>query len=599
MTAEKLATAAQVEAITTACSDVLAVAGPGSGKTYVLVNRIKYAIEAGVPPEEIVVLTFTNAAAREVLDRLQIVDGEIHGKMARVDGKTTVEREPAVGFVGTLHSFALRILREHGAGLGYGERLSLISPESAEDLLASKARALAAKPPPMKELLRLKGEPDAPRKPDAFDLAGTIVATFREEMRAAGVLDYDMLLQEFLLLLTDTSTAAIAATEAIRKRFTHLFVDEVQDSAPIDWQIYGALPAVRKFYVGDPDQAIYGFRGGRVAEMLAHASLAGVDVVRLEENFRSGAAICAAAQRLIERNAARLRKETRPATTAAGEVRFLKTFDTDVDEVAGVAQEIRLLPLNEETSIAVLARTNAIADAFRRGLADRSIKVAETKRSALPPDFKLARAFVELCSNPENDALAMFYLIARAELKGATPAAARADAHKLRTAASAAGETLNRRALKFSRITRPDVALEALAAFACRETRAIAADCFRELPRGAGVLDLALALAAVREYATDEGEGVRVLTMHAAKGREFDAVFVVGFEDEAIPGRADAAKDRREAIEEERRLAYVAATRARRLLVFSWAASRTSQWKRAEPRRRSRFVEELQPPADF
>lgn len=594
MNTEQTATAAQVQAITTACSDVLAVAGPGSGKTYVLVKRIEYAIEAGVPPEEIVVLTFTNAAANEITDRL------LRNKKARMDLDSAAEDpEPdAFGFVGTLHSFALRMLREYGAGLGYGDRLSLISPESSADLLASKARALSTKPPPMERLLALKSTMALPRASDQFELGRTIVQTFREEMRAAGVVDYDMLLQEFLLMLTDTGTAAIGATEEIRKRFSHLFVDEVQDSAPIDWHIYSALPCVRKFYVGDPDQAIYGFRGGRVAEMLAHSLVAGVEVVRLQENFRSGVAICEAAQRLIEHNAARIKKETRPARAfPIGEVRCLPTFETDGDEIAGVAREIRDFERYEDArpTIAVLARTNAIADAFRLGLAERGIGVAETKHTSLPPDFRLARAFVELCSNPENDALAMFYLIARAELKGETPAAARANAHKLRTAASAAGETLNRRLLKFSRITRPDVALEALAGFACRETRAIAGEVFRELPAGAGVLDLALALAAVREHTSEEGEGVRVLTMHGSKGREFDAVFVVGFEDEAIPGRNTGT----EAMEEERRLAYVAATRARRLLVFSWAATRTSKWKRSEPRRRSRFVEELQPPGEF
>jgi DNA helicase II / ATP-dependent DNA helicase PcrA len=583
-------TAAQNEAITTPVSDVLAVAGPGSGKTAVLARRIQYAIEGGVRPEEIVAITFTNAAARELLERLGTVKAHENGD----ESMPPIDAPVAIGFIGTLHSFALRMLKEYGSGLGYGERLSLVSPEAAADLLESKARALASKPPPLSTLLKIKAKGISADKPAGFDLARMIVGTFLEEMRAAGILDYDLLLQEFLRLLTDSGTTAIVAREAIRERFSHLFVDEVQDSAPIDWRIYNAFPAVRKFLVGDPDQAIYGFRGGRVREMIAHAAIPGVEVLRLEENFRSAPEICAAAQRLISRNANRLEKETRAATKGRGEVRFLPAFETDVDEVAGISREIREVSRFSDAapSVAVLARTNAIADEFRRGLADRGITVAEIKRTALPRDFLFARTFVELCANPENDALAMFYLIAKAELAGETPAAARAHVHKLRLAAAAAGETINRRALKFSRITNPEVALEALAAVACRETRAIAAELFRDLPRGSSVLDLALALASVREYATEEGEGVRVLTMHSAKGREFDAVFVVGFEDEAIPGVAGKGGDPVE-VEEERRLAYVAATRARSLLVFSHASKRSSKWQRGAVRTESRFLAEL------
>lgn len=583
------ATIAQRAAIESDAAEVLAVAGPGSGKTATLVARIRRLILDGVEPQRIAILTFTNAGANELRGRL--VDAE---RVDRDLDSGAEDPEPVeLGFAGTLHSFALRMLREHGGPIGYGARLSLISVESARDLLAQRARSLGGKrPPALSRLLELKAAGRHRPAPAGFDLAETIVRTFWAEMRGSGLLDYDMLLDEFFTVLTESSPAALAAVEALRERFTHLFVDEVQDSARIDWWIYRALPARAKFLVGDPDQAIYGFRGGRVDEMVGHSLTPGVVTLTLAANFRSRPEICAAAQRLIEHNAGRIAKETISTRDPGGVVRLLPAAATDGEEIAIVAREIRrqIEAGTPSGSIAVLARTNAIADGFRKALPGAGVPVVVTTRSSLPADFALARAFVELSVDPDNDALASFYLIARAELAGNIPPdVARAQVHAQRLKANAAGKTLNAVALSFTPITRPEIAVEALAGFACRETRAIAGEKLRELPPGAGVLDLALALAAVREYAAEEpGEGVRVLTMHGSKGREFDAVFVVGFEDEAIPGRAEGAE-----LEEERRLAYVAATRARDFLAFSFATSRSSKWEAGARRTPSRFLAEI------
>jgi DNA helicase-2/ATP-dependent DNA helicase PcrA len=581
------ATVAQRAAIESSAPEILAVAGPGSGKTATLVSRIRRLVLDGVAPEKIVVLTFTNAGANELRER--IVDAV---KAERDLDSSAEDPEPEeLGFAGTLHSFALRMLREHGAAIGYGPRLSLISPESSRDLLAAKARALAGKrPPALSRLLELKtalpGRIVPPGSPERFDLAETIVRAFFAEMRVAGLLDYDMLLDEFLALLEGAAGLEIAA------KFTHLFVDEVQDSARIDWRIYRAFPAAAKFLVGDPDQGIYGFRGGRVDEMVGASLSPNVETLALEANFRSRPEICVAAQRLIANNFSRIAKETRSARDRGGRVVLLPAAITDGEEIAIVARTIRDLSINHGSvpfeEIAVLARTNAIADQFRKGLPGAGVPVVTFKRSEFPPDFKLARAFVELCVDPDNDALASFYLIARAEHNGTPPDVARAQVHAARLKATATGKTLNETTLQFTRISQPSILLEALAGFACRETRAIAAEQFQQLPRGAGVLDLALALAQIREFSSEEGEGVRVLTMHGSKGREFDAVFVVGFEDEAIPGRVEGSE-----IEEERRLAYVAATRAREFLAFSHAQSRSSQWARNAPRTPSRFLAEL------
>jgi superfamily I DNA/RNA helicase len=499
-----------------------------------------------------------------------------------------------LGFVGTLHSFALRMLRDHGARLGYGTRIALIAPESSADLLQQAATKISRKPPALEKLLRLKSElRPQPTPGGRFDEAETIVRTWRGEMRAAGLVDYDMLLQEFFALLTEPNAIATTAANEIGARFRELYVSEVQDSAPIDWQIYGALPIPRKFFEGDPDQAIYGFRGGRVAEMVGHAALPGVHMVKLEDNFRSGIAICQHAQRLIEKNFGRLKKQTISRVPKPGDVRLLREADGSADEVAMIAWQVKELQRQGVDSIAVLARTNEIAGLFRTGLAEAGCVMVEEEKKMLPRDFKVARAFIELSVDPDNDALAFFYLIAREEFKGAAPMAARKQATLMRQQANAAGKTINAMHLKLSPIRKPENALEALAAVACRETRMIVAETFQGLLPGSTLYDLALALAPLREYVKEAtGPGCRAMTMHVSKGREFDAVFVVGFEDEACPGKAGRSGAEEE-IEEERRLAYVACTRARERLFVSYAANRASKWGGPQPRTPSRFITEL------
>lgn len=582
------ATAAQLLAINTDHDDVTALAGPGSGKTATLVARITRLIcDLKIPPAEIVVLTFTNAAASELERRL------LSEKKAAADlDSASEDPEPwEFGHLGTLHSFALRMLKEHGQAFGYGDRVSIISPESAADLLASTAKTLGCKQP-LKSLLDLKalGNP----KLDQFSLPKTVLATYFDNMRAAGIVDYDVLLMELAALL-DVEPFAFA----LGARFAYLFVDEVQDSAPLDWKIYKALPLRAKFYAGDPDQAIYSFRGGRVAEMLMHAHEPSTLVVKLEENFRSCSEICAAAQALIERNLRRLDKRTISVRGPGGKVWINAVCENEGQEVATVAQRIREYLVHDSqldspaATVAVLARTNAIADSFRKGLVPLGIDVVEVKRTKLPPDWARARALIEVLVDPDNDALAFFYMIARLEDEGISPKEARTCAHASRKMAAAAGKTMNQQSVGWKPIKDPQNAIEALAVERIsRESRAIIAERFRELPNGSTILDLALALADVREYTKEEdGPGVRVMTIHGAKGREFDAVFLVGFEDEACPGRA--GKQDAEAVEEERRLAYVAITRAKVDLCITSSRTRSSEWGGVQARTPSRFIAEL------
>ncbi|HVY61152.1 MAG TPA: ATP-dependent helicase [Planctomycetota bacterium] len=595
-------TPAQREAIETDHPLVLVLAGPGSGKTSTTVDRIKRLLDSGVAHERIAAITFTNAGARELDERLRppplsAMSASLAEVVAGPEGVRRMNQGAALGYSGTLHGFCLRMLKAHGGSLGYGSRLSIVSPESAESLLASKAATLGCKMT-LKDLLALKAK-GRPARGARLSVAETVVATYYDELREAGILDFDVMLAEAAALFADPKVAA-----AIGAEFDYLFVDECQDSAPLDWSIYAALRIPNKFFVGDPDQMIFGFRGASLDGILALWRNAAAKVIKLEDNFRSHSEICEAAQRLIERNKNRVSKVTTSVKGPGGYVSLKgilegsSIYANEGEEIGMVAREIKAMCGAQSDgdpvpSIAVLARTNAIASAFARTLAAVSIPVVARERSDLPRDWAYARAAVELLVDPENDTLAEFYLAALYAKKGATPANAQSMAHSARRAATAVGRSLNDANLHFGRFRKASEALSALADLGVsRESQMLAAERYKDLPRpvDASVIDLALALAATRDGSKDPaGDGVHVLTIHGAKGREFDVVFLVGFEDEQIPGRAKSEA----AIEEERRLAYVAATRARKFLFVSWAESRVSPWGAIQPCKPSRFLAEM------
>lgn len=594
------ATAPQLAAITTNAPKIIAIAGPGSGKSATLVARINRLIDEGVKPERIAAITFTNDAARELEERLRpktslacdavrcIVPDEV--------AHLVKPRGPALAHCGTLHSFCLKILREHGGFLGYGSRLSLISPESAADLLASKALSQGSKTP-LKKLLELKAK-GRPERGTRLSTDEIIVATYYDELREAGILDFDLILTEALRLIKQAMEHAVSTWGL---GIDDLFVDEVQDASALDWAIYDALSIPNKFFVGDPDQAIYGFRGGDVTELLQRAMLPTYAVIYLEANFRSRVEICEVAQRLISRNTLRVPKATISNKGHGGEVVTLEPSMNEGEEIGRVTHVIKALTVNlgpdpfghpvkdytDTPSIAVLARTNAIASGFAKTLAACGVPVVARETSDLPLDWPLARSLVELRVNPENDSLAFFFLVSLYKRKGASPKDALDAAHAARKSAASVGKSLNRANLgldsvAFARDWMDEVDTNKIPI--SLEARMVIADTLKHLAPDASILELALALGSVKSI-TKEGttEGVHVLTMHAAKGREFDAVFVVGLEEEVFRGE----------LEEERRLAYVAVTRAREQLFLSYALSRVTPWGAIKAHSASRFLAEL------
>ena len=578
-------TPAQQAAIDSNATDILCVAGPGSGKTQTTVERIRRLIETGTPPARIVALTFTNAAANELQERIYAEKHEYDVKVEELQEPIPIYSTVThLGYTGTLHGFAFRCLREHGALLGYGPHLTVISPESAQDLLEQKAKELSCRDT-IKRLLEIKAAGlDTTKR---MTVAETTVASFLQELKQASIVDFDILLTEFARLVREFP-------HVLAGRWDHLFVDEVQDSSALDWQIYRGLPIPNKFMVGDSDQSIYGFRGAAVAEMVTQLQVfPHTQLIMLEANFRSLEPICRAAQALIEHNAGRIPKATISTRGDGVPVAFLPPAANEGEEIGIVSRKIGNLlmhPQYDPNEIAVIARTNAIAGAFAKTLAAVHIPVRQRKKSDLPRDWPAARALVEFLADPDNDTLAFLWLCARNQAPSAH-LMTRTDAHRRLREAAAAGTTINAAFQLTPYNLQPgDAPAQIHRAGLSKECAMVVVERLRLLQPVATMADLALLLAQPEPGIDEEGEGVHCLTIHAAKGREFGAVFLVGFEEETIPG-----KRKKVDIEEERRLAYVGATRAKDFLAISYAQSRVTPWGSMETCNPSRFIHELCP----
>lgn len=593
-------TASQTKAITLDHPQILVVAGPGSGKTTVLTRRINRLIAEGDTPGRMAVVSFTNKAAANLNERLQ----RLHMQGMDLDSSCEAPDDMEFGFCGTLHGFALRMLKKHGGKLGYGARTSIIDADAAQELLTSKAKSLGCKTA-MTALVALKqmGRPLARTSAGeriALKKDELVLLAYFDELREAGIVDFDLILSEFLRLLRDE----LEFRNAVGDEFEFLFVDEVQDSATMDWLIYRELPIANKFLVGDPDQAIFGFRGGRQDLMLQFSRHERTEVITLEENFRCCREVCESANTLIERNVGRLPKRTVAADlTPIGRVTVFGQTLNEGDEQSQVVGYIKHILQNppgaltglKPEGIAILARSNHVAAGFREAVAAAGLPVMIPPKPDLPPDWALGRALIELLAQPDNDTLAFFYFVAKKVSTGHSPVSAREYTHRLRLEANREGETINGRWLHFP----AKCELVTIAAFMDRETLSLETkmlinEKLHGLPVGSTVVDLALEIARMEKVEFEEpvAPAISITTIHAAKGREWDAVFLVGFEQEGIPGMSKTAN-----IEEERRVAFVGITRARTCVFFSHAANRKATWgyKPLQPRTPSQFIAEATP----
>ena len=338
--------AAQRQAIEHKDGPMMVIAGPGSGKTAVLTQRICHLVnECRIAPGSILVITFTRAAAREMEERYSRL---VRGK--RLNGVT----------FGTFHSVFLRILKDYGKDAG---ALKLI--EEKEAVLLLREQVLKRSPGAqytgdyydhmLQEIGRIKNgmEPDDPDVPELMRLYDT-------EMRRRGLIDFDdMLIRCRELISSDPRILA-----GLRKKYTYIMVDEFQDINPVQFDIIRLIaePLNNLFIVGDDDQSIYAFRGSDPSIMLSFADLyPGASVVELSLNYRSSGNIVRASAKLIRHNKNRFHKHLRTSHEKGPKLKYTAYRDA-YDEAEGVIRFIAGLP--DHTSVGVLFRTHRAGNVF-------------------------------------------------------------------------------------------------------------------------------------------------------------------------------------------------------------------------------------------
>lgn len=583
---------AQKNAVLAIDGPLLVLAGAGAGKTRVIAHRILEIVRRGVAPEAILAITFTNKAATEMRER-------VHGLLG-----------PQVGgapFVSTFHSLGLFIIKENRKELGFKRTPVIYDRADSLREIKQALKTLGEEDMEPRAVLgmisRQKGEGMVPaeyaRKVEGPQqrVAAAVWQLYEQVLRKDGALDFDDLLVRAVRFLEDN----LAGRERYQKRWRYIHIDEYQDTNRIQARMVELLAGPEKNVcaVGDIDQTIYSWRGARIQNLLQFEKMfPGAKTVILEENYRSTQAILSAANTLISKNQARVEKNLFTKNVAGEQLSLYQAFD-ETDEAGFVARIIqeKIAAGATPRDFAVLYRANFQSRAIEEQLLTRDIpyQVLGTRffeRKEVKDALSLVRAAlydtpadVARVSNVPPRGVGKVTLLKmlsgkESELRGAV-AEKVMGFRRLLTRIKEKGETAQPSALlrfaisesgmermyKEDKLEGPE-RLENL-----RELVTLAAR-YDHLGPEEGLSSFleSVALASDQDELKNETNAVRLMTVHAAKGLEFPTVFITGLEEGLFPYERDE-KDADQ--EEERRLMYVAITRAQKKVFLCYASYRT------------------------
>jgi len=618
----------QREAVLATEGPVLMLAGAGTGKTAALTSRLAHLIRTRRAwPSEILCVTFTNKAAREMRERV----GQLVGP--------AVEGMP---WLGTFHSISAKILRRHAELVGLQSNYTIIDTDDQLRVLKQliQAEGIDEKRWPARQLAqcidRWKNKGLNPADVDAGESEAyangrgqRFYQLYQDRLKALNACDFgDLLLHSLNILRTNREVL-----EQYQRRFKYVMVDEYQDTNQVQYLWLRLLAQGHKniCVVGDDDQSIYSWRGAEVANILRfEKDFPGAKVVRLEQNYRSTPDILAAASGLIDANSQRLGKTLWTERNGGDKVRVIGVWDGP-EEARRVGEEAERLEREGASlaEVAILVR----AQFQTRELEDRFIaiglpyKIIGGFRFYERAEIRDALAYLRLVAQPSDDlAFERIYNTPKRGLGDKTLEKlhrhARARGVPLSLAAVEITDTdelparargtllgLMRDVARWRDLAKTVVPAE-LARTLLDESGYTAALQAEKTAESAGRLENLAELArAMEEYetlgdflehvslvmdneASDNAEKLTIMTIHAAKGLEFDNVFLVGWEEGVFPSQRAMDEGGLASLEEERRLAYVAITRARRRCTILHAANRRiyGQWTSSIP---SRFIAEL------
>lgn len=582
----------QCEAVATEKGPLLVIAGAGSGKTTVLTRRIASLIAKGIArPDQVLAVTFTNKAAGEMKERVRkLLEGTpLH----------------AVPLIGTFHSVCLIILRTHAELLGYGRDFIIFDSKDQQSLLKSICEELRIDTERFtpesfgNAISKLKSKlitPDAYIE-DAEDpypkMAAMVYAKYQDALKEHNAVDFD----DMIMLCVQLFEARKDILERYQEQFRYILIDEYQDTNFAQHRFVNLLAGRYRNIcaVGDLDQAIYGWRQADVANILNfETQYPDAKVVVLEENYRSTQNILSAANTIISKN--KMRKEKNLFTkNKAGEKISVVVAATETEEAEFVARTIRTLVRDKSASlsdIAVLYRTNAQSRAIEEMFTRRAIayKVVGGLKFYERKEIKDVLAYIRCIVNPRDTVslkrvinfpprgIGKVSLTNFLQKKEATKAideffaliASLKDARGslpfsafVKLVIKKSGIEAHLKELGEKEETRWENVQELISAAASYDA---------ETPEQALTSFLDNAALASQESKEEDKGMVHVMTMHSAKGLEFRAVFIIGMEDNIFPH--SRSKQSPADMEEERRLCYVAVTRAKEHVWLLYARAR-------------------------
>ena len=625
---------AQAEAVEFNARPHMIVAGAGSGKTKALTHKIAYILADGFEPENILALTFTNKAANEMKERITALVGKKAEKI----------------WMGTFHSILARILRNEAETLGYQKNFSIYDKEDSVSLVNNLMQELEIEIDGMNannihhRISNLKNqmispdeyEKDFAQTPKERQLA-KIYKEYNKRLKINNAMDFDDLLLKPIELFNTNQRAL----QTYRKQFKYILVDEFQDTNKAQYEIikFLATPRTKVCVVGDDAQSIYGWRGAHIGNMLDfEKDFDKAEVFRLEQNYRSTKTILKAADSVIKNNKGQIKKTLWTENNDGEQLTILKCAD-EKDEAYQIAKKIKKeisskkLSLND---IAILYRVNSQSRALEEALRRDKIpyKIVGGVEFYRRKEIKDVVAYLRVLANQEDEESLLRIMnfpqrgIGNTSISKMIEFARKLDISLFTTMARvfeviAVKERIQKNVKQFKQLL--DKYIELKDQLSIAELSSALVDelgilrMYKEentqesMQRYENIQEL---LRAIQEYneenkdadlnsfleevslitgvdQLDESQNsVTLMTIHAAKGLEFPVVFVTGCEEDLFPlsNRFDTdATD-----EEERRLFYVALTRAEKKVYITYARSRY-RFGEVAYQSRSRFLEELDP----
>lgn len=625
----------QKEAVLHAEGPLLVLAGAGSGKTRVITMRAAHLLDKGILPEQVLAVTFTNKAAREMRDRVSLM---LKG------GKGG---NPPV--ISTFHSLCLKILRNEIEHLGYKKDFSIYDTSDQASLMRNlmsevqlagrsvKLESVMERISRTKNGMIVSSEIEENEDDDLGAISLALYERYQRALKAFNAVDFD----DLLLLTLKLFKEHPQVLERYRDRYRYIMVDEYQDTNRIQYDFLRLLAGDRKnlCVVGDDDQSIYGWRGADIGNILGfEKDFPGAKIVRLEHNYRSCGYILRAANGVIGNNKKRMAKSLRTEQGLGPKVKIFRALDSE-DEAAWISDKISLIKYEKKRpyeDFAVIYRANTLSRPFEEAL--RKERIPYTVVGGMSyfdrREIKDLAAYLRIIANPRDDLSLLRASNTPKRGLGSTTiekfaAFARNNAVSLFEAFRKADEVngLSEKSVSttsgFTGLIEKYVSLFE----GSREMGKVLKDLIREIhykdylfelyktpeaaakrvenvdgfieslihyeereisPSLRGFLET-MSLVEMEEIKEEEAKGVTLISLHSSKGLEFPVVFIVGAEEDILPHKKSVYSGD---IEEERRLMYVGITRAMKELYITYTCHRIKYGKE-EPSMPSRFIEEI------